>query len=293
MALFRSSLALSLVLAGCGGGGGQPSSQGTRETWVVSAMRMPTDSTSAGVEAFDLDGNGTVDNQLGAVLGAVVDTGTDVQSGVDAAIATGAVVELVETGTGASTSVAFHGGTPGVAPCASPQDVVCGRHLDGSTSFTAEMDPDAPLVGSGTADAFTAGPGNAHLVLPLFGGGGVVLPLVKARVSLVRSGARLTGKIGGGVPADAVSSIVLPAMATWIQAVVARDCPGGACAQGSQGQELVALFDTNRDGAVTVAELQASGIIATLTAPDLDTDQNGVPDALSFGVGLELVGARF
>jgi hypothetical protein len=295
MARLRSTLALSLVLAGCGGGGGSAPAPGTREGWVVASMALPTTSAAARSSAFDLDGNGSPDNALGNLLAAVVQSsGVDLQSGADQAIATGAAVQLVETYTGGTTSVSFRSGTPGVSPCTNPQDVTtCGRQLDGSTAFTADAAIDPPLAGTGTADAFSAGPGAAHLVLPLFGGTPVTLPLLKARASFARSAGRLAGKIGGAVPLGEVNGKILPAMLVWIQAAIARDCPGGVCAAGSTGQTLLQIFDTDGDGAVKFAELQGNALLATLLAPDVDTDGNGTPDALSMGVSVELVGARF
>jgi hypothetical protein len=203
-------------------------------------------------------------------------------------------VELVETHTGASTSVSFRTGTPAVAPCTDPQDITtCGHHLVGSISFTADAALDPPLGGAGTADAFSAGPGAAHVVVPMFGGAPMTLPLVKARASFTRSPSQLAGKVGGGIPQAAIDGVVLPAMQGWLEAVVQRDCPGGTCVAGSQGETFLSLFDADHDGAVTLAEVQGSDLIATLFTPDLDTDGNGTLDALSMGIGLELVGARF
>lgn len=295
MRRLRSSLACAVVLAGCGSsGGGDDPGPGTRETWVVASMTMPTNATLAQDQGFDLDGDGTVDNQLGAVISALTSAGSlDFQGGVNAAFDTGATVQLVETYTGASTSVALRTGTPAVAPCSGPEDVVCRRHLDGATAFTADAAADPPLAGAGTADAFSAGPGTAQLAVPLFGSAPLALPLVRARVSLERSGARLQGKVGGGVPQADVEAVLLPALAAWINEVVAADCPGGVCEPSSTGEQLLGIFDADEDGAVSVAEVQENPVVATLFRPDLDTDGNGAADALSLGVGVELVGAVF
>ncbi len=131
-----------------------------------------------------------------------------------------------------------------------------------------------------------------HVVVPLFGAP-LTLPLVKARASFTRSAGRLAGKVGGGLPQAEIDGVMLPAMQAWVEGAVQRDCPGGTCVSGSLGETMLALFDADHDGAVSLAELQGNALIATLFAPDLDTDGNGTRDALSVGIGLELVGARF
>jgi hypothetical protein len=286
---------LPLVLIACGGGGGGPE-MGTRETWVAAQVLLPTNATDAGTYGFDVDGDTTVDNQLGAVLSALLSAsgGLDLQGQADEAVSTGAAVQLVETTTGASAAVAFQTGTPGTAPCTDPSDVLtCGQHLHGSTSFTASAPANPALAGTGTSAAFQAGPGAATLQVPLFGAQAVTLPLVMARASFTRSGATLSGKVGGAVPMAAVDSVVVPALHDWIAAAVALDCSGGACTPGSTGEALLSLFDTDGDGVVTLPELQGNPLISALLAPDVDTNGDHVLDALSVGFGYQLVGAVF
>jgi hypothetical protein len=43
------------------------------------------------------------------------------------------------------------------------------------------------------------------------------------------------------------------------------------------------LFDLDGDGTVTLAELQATDVWATLMRPDIDADDDGTPKSLSFG----------
>jgi hypothetical protein len=271
---------------------------GTRETWVAAQLILPTSVSDATTYGFDVDGDGSVDNQLGNILAAftaAAGSGSlDLQGAADAAVLTGAAVQLFETTTGASTAVAFRTGVPGTAPCTDPLDLAtCGHHLNGTTSFTPSAPANPALVGTGTAAAFQAGPGAATLQVPLFGGQVVSLPLVMARASFSRSGMTLSGKVGGAVPMATVDTVVIPALHDWIAAAVARDCPGGICVSGSIGETLLTLFDADHDGAVTLLEVQGNPLISTLVAPDVDTNGDHVGDALSVGLGYQLVGAVF
>lgn len=292
------SITFALAACGGGGGGGGSPGAGTRETWVASQLTLPTNASEAATYGFDVDGDGSTDNQLGSVLAALVSAAgsgsLDLQGAADAAILTGTAVQLVETTTGASTAVAFSTGVPATAPCTDPLNLTtCGRHLNGTTSFTASP-PDFPaLTGTGTSAAFQAGPGSATLQIPLFGGQTLALPFLMARASFTRSGTTLSGKAGGAIPMSAVDGAVIPALHDWIAAAVARDCTGGTCTSGSLGETLLALFDADHDGTVTLLEVQSNALVSTLFAPDVDTDGDHVPDALSAGFGYQLVGAVF
>lgn len=288
-------LSCVLALAACSGGGGGGQVLGTRETWVASQLILPTNASEATTYGFDVDGDGTVDNQLGNIIAALAGAGSfDFQGAVDAAILTGAAVQLVETTTGASTAVAFSTGVPGTAPCTDPSNLTtCGRHLNGTTSFTASPPVDPALVGTGTSAAFQAGPGAATLQVPLFGGQALALPLLMARASFTRSGTTLSGKVGGAIPMAAVNGTIIPALYDWIVAAIALDCTGTTCTPGSLGETLLALFDADHDGTVTLAEVQGNALVSSLFAPDVDTNGDHVLDALSAGFGYQLVGAIF
>lgn len=290
-------LSCVLALAGCsGGGGGGQVAVGTRETWVASQLILPMNASQAATYGFDVDGDGTVDNQLGNIMAALVSGlgSVDFQGAVDAAILTGAAVQLVQTTTGASTAVAFSTGAPATTPCTDPSNLTtCGRHLNGTTSFTATPPLDPALVGTGTSAVFQAGPGAATLQVPLFGGPALILPLLKARASFTRSGTTLSGKVGGAIPMTTVNSTIIPALYNWIVTAIALDCTGTTCTPGSLGETLLALFDADHDGTVTLAEVQGNALISSLFAPDVDTNGDHVLDALSVGFGYQLVGAIF
>lgn len=53
------------------------------------------------------------------------------------------------------------------------------------------------------------------------------------------------------------------------------------------------VFDTNDDGQLTADEILATPVMRGLFRPDVDTDADGVKDAMSFGVGFDCVAATF
>jgi hypothetical protein len=294
------SASLILATSACGGGGGGGSAPApTRETWVVALLDYPLDATQADSLGFDLDGDGTVDNQMGNVFSALTQAagsgGLDLQGAVDAAVDDGSLLQLVETRTGAGTAFVFQTGTPAIPACTNPLDpVTCRRHLNGSTRFTATAAVGPALTGPGSSSsAFQAGPGEAVLQFTLMGGPAVALPLKLARASFTRSGATLDGKVGGAIPQTAVDGVLVPGLQVAIETAVARDCPGGTCISGSTGETMLSLFDDNGDGAVSLSELQGNPIISTLLRPDVDTNGDHVLDALSMGLGYHLVGAVY
>jgi hypothetical protein len=296
-------LAVPLVFLGCGddgaspGAGGSGGSSGPRETWVAATVTLPVRPELAGTLGFDLDGDGRLDNALGRVLAATVQAagsgGIDLQGDVDQAVQAGALVQLVETRAGTRDTVIFRTGSPVLPACTDPADpTTCGMHLGGTASFQA--DPAGPaLTGQGTADDIEAGPGPTTLQLAFFGGQTIALPLVNARASFHRSGDRLQGTVGGAIRMADVRAEILGSMQTWIATVVDRDCAEGTCVEGSTGATLLVLFDEDRDGQVSVAEVQSNALLTSLLAPDVDTDGDGTRDAISLGVGYELVGAVF
>jgi hypothetical protein len=276
-----------------GTGGGTGGAMGTRETWVVDRIELPLTGTQARDAGFDLDGDGTVDNVLGSFLAAMAEP--SLQTDCDDSIDRATVVQLSETYTGASTSVAFETGVPDVAGCTNPSNPsTCRQHLNGSTTFTPAGPRDPALLGSGTPASFAAGPGAVTLTLPLFGPRPVTLSLVGARASFDRSGATLSGKVGGAIPSAEITLVVLPAMQRWANELLARDCPtASTCVSGSLGATLEQLYDANRDGTITVLELSNDPLITSLLAPDIDTTGGTTPNAISCGFAYHLVGAVF
>src|SRR5215471_2883908 len=111
MAFIRSSLIAALVpasLFACSGGG-QPKPEGMHYHYVVNQINVPTNNTQARAYGLDLNGDGTVDNQLGMVLGTLSSMGFDIQGNINTSVADGGIIVLVDFQTPSFDSAAGAG----------------------------------------------------------------------------------------------------------------------------------------------------------------------------------------
>ncbi|MCA9678520.1 MAG: hypothetical protein H6708_17245 [Kofleriaceae bacterium] len=310
-----ATAALSLGLVACGGGGGdddddvQPT--GDHYHYVVDSVTIPLDSTSATALGMDLDGDGTVDNQLGNILSALIQAGgqsLDLQGSIDTSVLQGDILLLADlqtTDLSAASAVGFSlylGTNPNPAPCTDPNDITtCGQHLNGDATF--DVDPSQPtgarVVGTIAGGTFNGGPGDLGLQIALSAGSPINLRLVNAR-------ARVTGITGtdlgnsivaGAVPDENIQNDVIPAVHTTVSNVIADDCTGSGtdcgCTADSTGLTVLGIFDDDGDCTVTLDEIRMNSLIVTLLRPDVDTDGDGTNDALSVGVGATAIGATY
>src|ERR1700691_4348622 len=99
--MFRSSL-LALTLGGASliacssNGGGTVTPTGAHTHYVGNAVYVPTTNVEATAYGLDLNGDGTVDNQLGNVLATLGGMGFDIQGTVNTAVAEGDIILLVD-----------------------------------------------------------------------------------------------------------------------------------------------------------------------------------------------------
>src|SRR5437016_1363033 len=88
---------VSIALITCGGSNNGPViPEGTHTHFVANKVFVPTNNTQARDFGLDLNGDGTVDNQLGMVLGTLSGMGFDIQGTIDKAVAEGNVILLVD-----------------------------------------------------------------------------------------------------------------------------------------------------------------------------------------------------
>src|SRR5437868_1216590 len=110
---FRQLLLAALVpmsLVACGGSDGAPTPEGAHTHYVSNKIFVPTSSTESREYGLDLNGDGTVDNQLGATLAALKSQGGfDIQGTIDKAVADGSIILLVDFQTKSFTSSAAAG----------------------------------------------------------------------------------------------------------------------------------------------------------------------------------------
>jgi hypothetical protein len=286
--------------------------------YVIDHEMVPTNNAQARAYGLDLNGDGTIDNQLGMVLGTLSTMGFDIQGNTTKAIDTGNVLMLADlyaldfTTTTSSTFTTFDGANPSPAPCSSPSDTVCRHHLTGSGIFdVASTSPrDTPLAGGAVNGTFNEGPGHmsiqfamADSTTPLH------LPLIGARARF--SGASPTGIasgiLAGAVTQNDVNTKLIPQMQMSFAPIVQRDCCGAptspsptcnatanppcGCIDGSTGKTLLGLFDTMpKDCMITASEIQNNSLIMSLLAPDVTVEGQM---ALSIGVGFTAVAGNY
>jgi hypothetical protein len=258
LSLFAAAAAPPLSLAACSsssGGGGNGMPEGMHYHYVANQLLVPTSTAQAHEYGLDLDGNGTVDNQLGQVLSTLGGMGFDIQGTVDKAVLDGSVIFLADVQTKDFTNASnagfqvFLGQNPMPAACNAgemptcdmanpPACTGCGHHLSGTGSFT--IDPngpqDAALTGKFAGGTFTAGPGSLTLPLTL-AGANLQLSLIGARIKAsgvtatqIGSGTGATTMDGailaGALTQDDLNTQVIPAIQQALGPLIVRDCCG-------------------------------------------------------------------
>src|SRR5688572_15161192 len=88
--------ALPLTLVACGDDGGTIIPEGEHYQTVSKKAYVPTNNSQAREFGLDLNADGTVDNQLGMVLGTLSTMGFDIQGTIDEAVAEGSIILLVD-----------------------------------------------------------------------------------------------------------------------------------------------------------------------------------------------------
>lgn len=315
--LYSTSCALDSAGDGSTGGGDcyeNPASciegVGEHHTYVISKATLPASATEAKWLGLDLDddADGRIDNQLGAILAALASvTGGVLQEVFDVGISSGEAIILVDIQTpsfadasGVGVRIRL-GADANPAPCASPDDTVCGGHLQGGASIGINTEMTLDLLGAGEfrGGELYAGPIEATFTLELdILTRPLTLTLVGGRAEATVTETGIEGVVGGGVSMDQVMNEVLPAVAD----LAARDCAGGdpCCTPESPGAALVELFDEDADCAISVQELAESDLLAMLLRPDVDLldgsggfapGSDGAMDSIALGLGFEAVSA--
>jgi hypothetical protein len=298
--LLAPALAVStLSLVACSDDEGSSAPEGTHYTFVSSEASVPTNNMQARDFGLDLNGDKTVDNQLGMVLSTLQGQGFDVQGAITQAVLQGDIILMVDVQTKSFTSTSGAGlaiklgAMPMPAACTDPTMIAtCGQHLKGTGTFTiAAGSPDnAAVAGKIVGGVFTGGPGKISLQIAL-GAGPVQLDLIGARAKA--TGITEAGIdsviLAGALTKEDLDGKVIPAIAMQIAPLITRDCnmptmpPGCGCAVGSTGKTVLSLFDTAlpKDCMVTVDEIKTNSLIMALLSPDVKIDGK---DALSLGI---------
>jgi hypothetical protein len=266
--------------------------------------------------AFDVNGDGRVDNQLGNIIGALSAIGTlQPQQASDQALAAGQQVMLVDE---VSTDPAF------ITDSCAGSTLYNGKdHVPGPGVGTYQIEPSLqPGAFAGTLASSTFHSQNpvtsadvqVTLRLSILGPTPVDLPLHGAHLQYQFSGGKLVaGQLNGVVTQAVVQTMLIPRVATLLDDTVKAN-PTSA-----QSSQIRTIFDTGdgaggsctnvggapgapNDGTISACEVAMNTIIKNVLAPDVQMFQNGVyapnplntvKDSLSVGVGFTATPAIF
>jgi hypothetical protein len=305
--LLAAAALVPMSLVACGGDdGGTPTPEGTHYHYVANKVFVPTTANESRDYGLDLNGDGTVDNQLGATLAALkAQGGFDVQATIDTSVNEGSIILLADFQTKdfMSSSAAgiqvFLGKNPTPAPCNGSDDTTCGHHLDGTGSFDVDTTTtNAALAGKIVGGQFTGGPGDLSLQLAIGGTQPINLNLIGARAKA--SGISETGIesviFAGAVTKMDIDTKIIPAIQPQLETTIARDCtaldmpPDCGCTDGSTGMTILGFFDADKDCHVSLTELQMNSLVMSLLQPDVTIDGEM---ALSIGIKATAVKATY
>lgn len=288
--------ALPLVACSSDDDGGPP--EGPIYSYVVSEGSLPTSNQQAVEFGLDLNGDNVVDNQLGAVLAALVNQGFDVQDAIKEAVDQGDIILLMDLQTTSFSSAGRSGikvhlsdkASAMPAPCTDAADMTCRKHLDGNGSFAiATGSPDnAAVAGKVVGGTFNGGPGDISIKIALGGPEGVQLNLIGARAKATgMSEAGLDSVVvAGALPEEDLKTQVIPAIHTQLVPIISEACMMPAqmdcgCPSGT-ASTILKLFDTApKDCMVSVQEIADNTLIKSLLAPDVTIEGQ---KALSLGL---------
>jgi hypothetical protein len=155
----------------------------------------------------------------------------------------------------------------------------------GSHAFST--DPAAPgtsFTGSITAGKMAFQANAMTFPMPLLSAGLLKLTLKKPHIlGNVSATGIVNGVLAGAIPKSEVASVIIPAMAKMVDDVL-KD----PTSQQQVNDTISTLFDSDKNGTITAAEMANNAIIKTFLSGDVDVDGDGVME-LSIGLGFTAV----
>jgi len=286
---------------------------GADTVWVIDSVRLPVTATDANQLGSDLDCDSQhwPDNAFGQILGTVFGLWTDDANGdLAALIADGRLLHLLDIQAVSLADAEGAGVTllHGVDLDGNPLD-----NFSGDESFGIDAGRGRGTVAGRIVKHHLEARGGqlpVGFTLPSLDEV-IVLPVEGSFIELdIGQDGAVNGRLGGGIPREAIDIILMPLFADALNRLIATDCsyvPGAdpcGCSDGGQGRTLLDLFDEVPEGGdcvLDVDELRNNSLITSLIFPDLDlfdADGNlaprrdGIKDSLSIGVGFTAVPAR-
>lgn len=268
-------------------------------TWI-SALWVPPLTEPC---CFDFNGDGDIDNKLGKLL-ATLESQFDANASIADAITSGDIAILFEQ--------------VGLDDVANDDDVdINGFFGDPETDYDTNLTgtgtfvideasfhegTQVPLIQFGGGqindNLLQAGPSLFVLNLPLLDGIELVLSIFDTQIEAVTApgsggaGLDLTeGKLGGVVPLDQLYGALNSFAASSCECLGLEDEPlvswlgEGSKAQCSKSGDGNACSAAGEDSCTTI--YGACGLVTALLSADIDTNANGIPDAISIGLLFE------
>jgi len=272
-------------------------STNTCHDFVANKLLLPTDSTES--QKYAMQFNGKPYNSLGGILALIASQASDlkIQEEMDGALCEGAALilmraeakDLTAGDTTLQTWVAKKKAccttTSDNKTCCTEADKAC---FNGTTEFEKSVSKEEYLFkGKIAGGKLTAGPSKMKLNLTLSGGAALALNLkyVQIKGDITATGIK-NGVLSGAIPKDDLDNVIVPQIATMVN--TAYTDPKG---DKKTKDLLKTLFDTNKDGKITAAEVKGNGLIKTFLDGDVDVDGDGKKE-LSLGLGFTTVKAK-
>jgi hypothetical protein len=307
---------------------GDPGS--TTAQYVANSLTLPSGRDKF---AFDLNGDQTLDNQLGGILGALAAQIPNLQMTVDDAVKSGSVIILMEE---TSKDATFRNDSA-TGVIVAKGSTVTAPVFDGSGNFTVDpafasinaLFKGKIVAGKYTSNnpAVTTSPVSLTLDVPLIQGQAPLeLNIVGGRITFTSdSGQLMSGQINGAVRASDVRQKIVPLAANLLTTNVASD----PMAMKSSTQQILSIFDkggtpdpacngtckndagdrvgqcaVSGDKIIDECEVATNSLLQNALAPDVQlfsddgstyhpNPDNKHKDSLSLGLGFTAVGAHF
>jgi hypothetical protein len=267
--------------------------EGTTTVWVVDGVELPSTYEQARALALDVDCDEGeyAENALGQVMAAIYSIeNSDLNDEVQAMVDQGKLLHILQV---RATSLRDAGGVGvtlrhGLDTDGDPTD-----NFDGGESFAIDSGRGRGTVSGYIMDGALTAFGEqlpVGITLPTMDEP-LIIPLEAAHMDGTIDGQVMQGRIGGAIPDQAVDLVLIPFIHQALLHAVDRDCPQGVCEEGSFGELLLEVFDADGDGAISLAELRDDDLTQALLVPDVDLDDDGTNDALSFALGYHAVPA--
>ena len=259
-----------------------PASSSAAQT-VINKLLLPK---SGGDYATDIDGNGTKDNQLGHIMGALALIGGgsfDPQKDLDLQVTQGNILLLFDVKAKSikddpAMQLQFY---LGADLDSDPTD-----NFNGSEEFGINSTSPTNLILPGTiASSKLAVKGSLLVPIPI-GTTPTTVTLKNASVtSTLSSTGMSTGVISGAIPFADVNAKLLPALATQLDAA-------WKSATDPTLKGLLGGLDSDKDGTIEGTDLTGNLLIGIFIKADVDTDGDKTIDAMSVGMGFTGVNCK-